>query len=242
MGAKKRFNINFDTEEEVLVKRLIGSTVGIILVLIFVVFGLQFFGPRVFSIFGLLSLDRLKKSSETKFQTQVPIFTDTIKATKNKTINLNGLSESNSKVKLFVNGPQTADTKADSDGKFSFSNVELIEGPNTIFAKAEGENKTESEKSETLSVVYDIKKPEVIIISPKDGENLESVDSRINVKGKVNEQCSVSINSHMTIVDSEGNFQSLISVKEGNNKIIVTATDLAGNQSTAAASINFDKR
>ncbi|OGC50202.1 hypothetical protein A2716_03260 [candidate division WWE3 bacterium RIFCSPHIGHO2_01_FULL_40_23] len=228
-------------EDVVLYKKLLAAIFGIFAVLTLFLLTLQFLGPKIFSVYSLLSLDRQKKDEE-KLQSATPSFTDTPKATKSKFVTLKGFSEPQSKVKLFVNGPEADNTTSDQEGKFTFENVSLLEGQNIIFAKSEAPNKVESDKSETLYVIYDLKKPEIFITSPKNGEEIESVDSRIPVKGSVNEEASVFVNSHLTIVDSEGNFQTLIAVKEGPNVVKVTAIDTAGNESTSSITVKFDKR
>lgn len=238
----KRFNPNFDNEETVLLKKLLTSVGKIFLILTLLIFGLQFFGPKVFSIFGFFSLDRFKKKDSTQFQTQTPFFTNTVKASKEKFIKISGAAEIDSSVKLFVNGPEVKETKTGSDGTFTFEGVELIEGGNLIFAKATSSGKTESQKSETLTIVFDTKKPEIQLISPVNGQKISGVDSRVNIKGKVNEESAVTINSHQSVVDSEGNFSSLISLKKGNNTILIMARDLAGNESSISANIEFEKR
>ena len=66
--------------------------------------------------------------------------------------------EAEAKVKLFLNGNEFQEVKADSKGKFSFSNVTLIEGENKIKASTitkEGKTKESSE----VKVVYQKPKP-----------------------------------------------------------------------------------
>lgn len=244
---KKKFHyalpkFSTDDEDKVLYKRLYSSLLGIIIVIVSTILILQFFGPLIFTALGYLSIDKWQKHEEPKSQTAQPHFSDVPKATKNKTITIKGFAEPKSAVKIYINGPEAKEVKADQEGNFVFDNLEMLSGQNIIFAKATQDGKTESTKSETIYVNYDKEKPEIVIISPKDGESIENVDSRITVKGNVKEEASVTVNSHLTIVDSEGNFQTLISVKEGDNKIIAVATDQAGNEATASITIKFDKR
>ncbi len=240
-SARAKFNNTVD-DDIVLFKRLIKSIVGIILVLVITLGGLQFFGPKIFSIFGYLSLERFKKVEVTKSQTPKPSFVDTSTSTKNKKISLSGYAEGNSQVKIFVNGPEAGSTKADNDGKFTFSDLELLDGQNIIFVKATSEGKDESEKSDTLFVSLDTKKPEISIEKPANDQEIQSVDSRTQVSGKVNEEATVKVNSNLTVVDTEGRFETLISLKSGENRIIITAIDKAGNEATSSVKVNFKKR
>ncbi len=236
-------NPRFATNDEdiELFKKLISSSLGIVIVITLTILFFTFLGPKIFSLFGYLSLDRLKKTKEEKLITQPPVFSDTKKSTKDNKISINGFSEPGSTVRLFVNGPEVQKTTSDSGGKFTFTDISLSQGQNIMFAKAEAQNKSESEKSESLYVTFDNKKPEIEIISPKHGEVIESVDSRINVKGIVSEKAAVSVNSHLAIVDESGNFQTLIAVKEGDNIINVLAVDEAGNEASKSISIKFKK-
>lgn len=240
-GAYGKFNNTMD-DDIVLFKKLVKAVVGIILVLVVTLGGLQFFGPKIFSIFGYLSLDRFKKQEETKAQTPRPSFADIKTATKEKKVGIQGFSEANAQIRLFVNGPEVGSTKADGEGKFSFNDIELLDGQNIIFTKAQSENKTESEKSETLFIDLDTKKPEITIEKPNDGQLIQSVDSRTTVSGKVNEEATVRVNSNQTVLDPEGNFETLVSLKGGENKIIISAIDKAGNEATKSIKVEFKKR
>ncbi len=228
-------------EDMLLYKKLIKAVVGIVLLLSLTFLTLEFLGPKIFSVLGLLSLDRFKKTIIKKVATQRPTFADLPNATKISKVTIEGYSELKSRVKLFVNGPEAYSTEVDSDGKFKFNDVNLTEGQNIIFAKATTPNKDESEKSDTVFVTYDNKKPEITISEPKDGVLIKNVDSRIKVKGMVNEPSSLTVNTHTTIVDASGSFETLISLKKGDNKIFLMAIDLAGNEASSSISVRYEK-
>lgn len=242
-SAKFRNEVHWaDSEDDsVLYRKLVKSLFGIFAVFTITILTLQFFGPQIFNALSLLSIDRWKKVEKQKRQTAAPTFQDLPKASKEKTINLSGFTEPSSTVRLFANGPEIMQTTSDNDGKFSFLSIKLIEGQNILFAKSTAPNKEESEKSDTLYIAYDIQKPVVLISSPKDGERIENVDSRVTVKGNVNEDATINVNAHNAVVDNSGNFQALISLKDGDNKIMVIAKDVAGNEATASITVNFNK-
>ena len=81
-----------------------------------------------------------------------------------------------------------------------------------------------------------------MILSPNNGEEIASVDSRVLVSGTVNEESTVLVNTHFTVVDASGNFQTQLAVTGGENIITVTAKDLAGNEATSSIKIIFEKR
>lgn len=224
-----------------LYKKLIKAIVGIVLLLTITFLTLEFLGPKIFSVLGLLSLDRFKKTIIKEVATQPPTFSDLPNATKLSKVTIEGYSEPRSHVKLFVNGPEVASADSDHNAKFKFKDVSLIEGQNIVFAKATAPGKTESDKSNTVFITFDSKKPEITVYEPKDKDTIRNVDSRVKVKGLVNEPSQLTINTHTTVVDADGNFETLISLKKGDNKIFLMAIDLAGNEASSSISVKYEK-
>jgi hypothetical protein len=107
-------------------------------------FNLLWYGAIVYASIasvGAPVLDRIKSPAEQQI------------------ISVSGFNvEAEAKVKLFLNGNEFQEAKADSKGKFSFLNVSLIEGENKIKASTitkEGKTKESSE----VKVVYQRPKP-----------------------------------------------------------------------------------
>ena len=215
--------------EEELYKRLFTTISAILLtlILLFVVF--RFFGPKLGSLFGLISVHRNDPAERDKITPVPPIFSLIPKATNKKKLTLNGISEPGSTVVLFMNGSKKSSIITSNDGLFTFTDLELTEGKNTIFARATDKNGNESDDSEKAIVVLDTKKPEIKIDSPVNGETVRNLNKRIDVKGKLNEKANVMINGRVAIVQSDLTFGILLGVEEGNISIKVVATDEAGN-------------
>jgi len=215
--------------EEELYKRLFTTISAILLtlILLFVVF--RFFGPKLGSLFGLISVHRNDPAERDKITPVPPIFSLIPKATNKKKLTLNGISEPGSTVVLFMNGSKKSSIITSNDGLFTFTDLELTEGKNTIFARATDKNGNESDDSEKAIVVLDTKKPEIKIDSPVNGETVRNLNKRIEVKGKLNEKANVMINGRVAIVQSDFTFGILLGVEEGNVSIKVVATDEAGN-------------
>jgi len=205
--------------EEELYKRLFTTISAILLtlILLFVVF--RFFGPKLGSLFGLISVHRNDPAERDKITPVPPIFSLIPKATNKKKLTLNGISEPGSTVVLFMNGSKKSSIITSNDGLFTFTDLELTEGKNTIFARATDKNDNESDDSEKAIVVLDTKKPEIKIDSPVNGETVRNLNKRINVM----------INGRVAIVQSDLTFGILLGVEEGNVSIKVVATDEAGN-------------
>lgn len=229
------------TNEDAILKRLY-ITVGVLfgtILLLFVI--LNFFGPQFGSFFLLISKNRNNDGSEDKIAPTLPIFSQVPEATNQKTLTLNGISEPSATVKLFVNGPEKAQTTADNDGGFTFVGVELGPGNNTLFAKAIDANKNEGEKSKVFTIVFDDKKPEVTVTAPKDDEHITNLDKRVLVQGKINEDADVKINGRQAVVRSDHTFELLLGVDEGDVEIKVEATDRGGNKATETVNIKYEK-
>ena len=226
---KKSAKTTGKMNEEELYKRLFTTISAILLtlILLFVVF--RFFGPKLGSLFGLISVHRNDPAERDKITPVPPIFSLIPKATNKKKLTLNGISEPGSSVFLFMNGSKKSSIITSNDGLFTFTDLELTEGKNTIFARATDKNDNESDDSEKAIVVLDTKKPEIKIDSPVNGETVRNLNKRIDVKGKLNEKANVMINGRVAIVQSDLTFGILLGVEEGNVSIKVVATDEAGN-------------
>jgi len=226
---KKRAKTTGKMNEEELYKRLFTTISAILftLVLLFIIF--RFFGPKLGSLFGLISVHRNDPAERDKIAPVPPIFSLIPEATNKKKLTLNGISEPGSKVDLFINGPKKATITTNDDGLFTFPDIELNEGKNSIFAKAIDKNGNESDNSEKSVVILDTKKPEIKIESPVNGETVKNLNKRMEVKGKLNEKANVVINGRVAIVQSDLTFEVLLGVEEGNVSIKVVATDDAGN-------------
>ena len=142
---------------------------------------------------------------------------------------------------IFINGPQVGSVNADAIGTFAFDNVALIEGRNTIFAKAEDAYQNQSEKSQILEITYDTKKPKITITEPKDGATIRNLNQRIVIKGSLDKKCEVKINDKLAVVGANNTFELLLGVTEGDIEIKVEATDEAGNISNETIQVKYVK-
>ncbi|MCA9308191.1 hypothetical protein KC980_01650 [candidate division WWE3 bacterium] len=200
-----------------------------------------YLGPTVGTLLGLVSKNRNATGLVDSIAPAAPIFTSVPEATQEEKIVITGLSEPGADVELFVNGPSVGVAIVDSVGIFTFTDIKLIKGNNTIFAKATDSDNNVSDKSETLSIAYDKDAPKIDIISPKSGDTIRNLNQRIIVKGKVNEKSVVRINERTAIVKPDLTFELSLGVEEGNQQIKIIATDPAGNQKEETFSITYVK-
>jgi hypothetical protein len=225
-------------EEEVkkkLYKTLLATFV--IIGAIFIV--LRFFATGVGSVFGLISkIGKPKEKADTSAPSP-PYFYNAPSITNKKELALKGFSEPGSKVTIFVNGPQMGTVTADSIGTFSFESVSLIDGRNTIFAKAEDSYQNQSEKSQILEITYDTSKPKITVTEPKDGSTVRNLNQRVVVKGTLDKKCEVKINDKLAVVSADNKFELLLGVTEGSVEIKIEATDEAGNKADETVKVKY---
>lgn len=241
MSNKRPRNSSGTLSDEELYKRLFITVGSIILIISGLVISFVFFAPKIGTLFGLISIHRNENGNVDSISPVSPIFTDVPAAVKNDSIDISGLAEPFSTVKIYVNGPEIQSTLADLGGAFIFKNIKLIDGKNTIFSKSIDKSGNESEKSEILTIVKDKDAPDLVIDSPKDGNTVKNFDKRVLIKGHVNEKSTVKINNHLVILKSDFSFEFFLGVNEGNVDIDVKAADLAGNEKEVKLRINYQK-
>ena len=232
---------NYKTQEAELLQKLQQTLVKILGIFLALFILMKFFGPKVGSIFLIFSKYRNDKGIGDIVPPPVPQFNQPPEATNKDRVTLEGVTEPGATVQLFVNGPEKAKTTSDSDGKFTFTDIELNKGNNIIFAKATDPTGNESENSKTLTIVYDNDKPKVDILEPKDGGTVKSLNKRVMVRGKTNEEAEIKINGKLAIVNADNTFELLLGVDEGTVKIKVEAKDKAGNLGVEEITITYVK-
>jgi len=228
--------------EEELYQRFVTLVGAIILVIVVLVGGLLFFGPKIGSFFGLISVNRNPKSIKDTMSPPAPTFTDPPVATKDDKITLNGVAEPGTTIRLFVNGPEKQTTLVDLAGVFIFTDIELNQGRNTIFAKSVDSNNNESDTSVTLTIELDKDSPDIKIESPTDGSIVKNLDKRILIKGSINEKATIKINDRLAVQKSDLTFDFLLGVDEGDVKVTIEAIDLAGNKKEEILNLKYEEK
>lgn len=228
-------------QEEEVKKRLYKTLLATFAFISVMFIGLRFFATDIGSFFGLISRIGKPKVKDDTSAPPPPYFYNAPTVTNKKELSLKGFSEPGSKVTIFVNGPKVATVSADGTGTFAFDNVALIEGRNSIFAKAEDAYQNQSEKSQILEIHYDTQKPKITITEPKDGSTIRNLNQRIVVKGSLDKKCEVKINDKLAVVGANNSFELLLGVTEGAIEIKIEATDEAGNKSNETIKVRYTK-
>ena len=157
--------------------------------------------------------------------------------TNEETITVNGSATPGTSVELYNDGELAGTQSATETGTFAID-VALTEGANGLVAKTYFEGKVAA-ISEPVTVTLDTQLPELSIVSPVDGDQLNS--GSVSVEGFIKDKnlASVTVNGQEAAVD-EGSYLQRILLDAGKNTIEVVATDLAGNTNTEIVTVTAD--
>lgn len=157
-----------------------------------------------------------------------PVLNIPFEATNTASIVIKGYSSSNHTVEIYIDDQMQAVAEVKDDGSFETDPVDLNLGTNNIYGKTVNDQGDKSLPSKTIRILYDNEKPKMELKEPSD--NLEVKDSRkIIVSGNTEMDAVVEINNARAIVNFDGNFSYSLELDEGENTIVITATDKAGN-------------
>ncbi len=215
--------------------------IGIVL-FVFVFFFLFTTGIKLLVSFTLF-LNQLanggnKQQTVEKQQTLNSVDIDPIaSATNSATIEFTGTSLNFDSLEIYLN-----DTK---QGQMSISDTfagevkDLEKGQNTIYFIAKSSSSKTTKKTQTFSVLYKTDKPKLDISSP--GDNSKTNKEDIIISGSTDKETSIKINDQPIIVDADGKFTSSVRLKSGENKIVITAEDIVGNQTEKTLTVTYSK-
>jgi hypothetical protein len=158
--------------------------------------------------------------------------------TNEQKIKVKGQSEAGATVTVVFNNEEKT-LVADNDGSFSLTLL-LNKGENKLWAKAVDKRGNESAESKRLSIVFDNQPPEITILEPQDQTSFFGEDQkRITLKGETNEECTITINDRLAVVDNNDKFNFVTNLAEGENTFVIKAVDMADNESEESISLNF---
>jgi len=205
------------------------SVLGTILIILFVFkFGIPLLANLSLFISGSKNNQEQSNIQNPSFIAP-PILNSFPEATSSANIVISGVATKNQTINLYINGNLIDETSVKDDGTFSFKEA-ISAGNNVIKAKAVVQKK-ESEFSESITTVFKSAPPSLNISSPTDGQSFSKDQNTANVNGTTDADVKVTVNGFWAIVDDSGNFLYSLPLQNGENKIKIIATDLAGNNS-----------
>src|SRR3989344_3157332 len=144
-------------------------------------------------------------------------------------IDVKGYSTPGSKVKLFLDGQEIEIIDASSEGDFTFKNVSLGLGINSLYAKSIDSEDRESLPSKTFRITYDNEKPTLNVSEPEDGKTIQGGEKKIKITGNTEVNAEVFVNDAQIIIDKDGNFSSDQNLNDGENIFTIKSVDPASN-------------
>jgi len=217
----------FNKENKQIYRRL-AIIIGLTAILILVIW---FWGISFVQIMGGLNS---KGSSEDNTSLDIPLLKPTLSGlpefTNKGKITISGSTTTGADVVLYLNGAENGKTVADKSGAFSFTDVSLKEGLN--FIKVVASNKAGQTQEERATITMDQTEPSLDITEPINNQVFEKNTKTVTIKGTVEEDASVYINSIQTPIYQNGSLSYVFSLTAGENKIEIKAKDQAGNTKT----------
>lgn len=211
----------------------------------FMVIGFTFIVWGLPGLINSLSIfNKFKPVSKNEGLTEVlklapPVFNIPFEATNSSTINVTGYSSSNIKVEIYLNDSLIDSVTSNSDGSFQVLIGELIQGQNTIYGKTVDESGGKSLASKTIKVLYRSEKPTLEIFEPTDNFELKGGDKKVLVRGQTDPGNSILINNSIVILGSEGKFSFYQNLNDGDNIIIISASNSVGNITVVEKSVKY---
>lgn len=202
------------------------------------------FGPVLVNIFGnfvytLRGGDKSDTQVVGKELLQPPTFIGIPEATQSAKISFSGSApDKKGTVEIYVNDDLKDEINIDAKTDFEVKNLSLFKGSNVIKGRfVQGHNT--SSFTQGFEVNYISDKPKLDVTFPSDGSTYTKADKNLTVTGTTNPDNSISVNSFRAIVDPNGNFSYLLTLKDGENQITIEAQNLAGVTTQKQLKVTF---
>lgn len=225
------------TNEQTLWWWIIGLAGGIIVILL--LYFLVIFPAMVHST-GLANSSKYTPTV-TQIKPQTPIFNAPTSHTNQATLTVSGFATPETTVHFVFNDTEetAADTVVGINGEFS-TNFTLVEGDNTIQAYATDQDNLTSDLSRKYTINYDQTQPTLSISEPTDGQALVGKEKKtLTLKGTTEAKATVVVNQTRTTAGDDGAFELNYQLNQGENKLVISATDAAGNTISSDLTVTF---
>jgi len=215
--------------------------IGLVLFIAFIVFFFSV-GIKMLVSFTLL-LNQLANSGTKQQSTQQiesfnSINIDPIpSATNSSTLVFSGTSLNFNRLEIYLND-EKQDELSISDS-FSGEIKGLETGSNAIHFIAKSTKSKGTKKTALYEVLYKSDKPKLEIQEPNSNTKTNKED--IKISGATDKETTIRVNGQPLIVGVEGKFSTTFRLKEGENKIQITAEDIVGNQEKKDLTITYSK-
>lgn len=168
-----------------------------------------------------------------------PILSPVVSATNSASLKIEGYGEPSTTLKIMVNDEEAKKTLLDTGGSFSFTDIKLSAGKNTISATLTDEAGNESPPAPQLQVEYKKGAPKLEISEPTENQEFKGSQQEITVKGTTDPGNDVRINDRFVTVHDDGSFSFNFKLGDGENTLMVVARDSAGNETKLERRVTY---
>lgn len=158
--------------------------------------------------------------------------------TNQSTFTVTGTSPANNADVKVYNGTELAGETTVENGQFSLP-IELHDGANALSAEVIMNGKT-TDRSLPVTITLDTTVPDLDVVSPADGFRTNS--EVLNVTGSALDEflSKLTVNGQEVPLEGGGAFAYRLLINAGENLVTVTASDLAGNETTVTRTVYVD--
>ncbi|OGK10057.1 hypothetical protein A2767_00300 [Candidatus Roizmanbacteria bacterium RIFCSPHIGHO2_01_FULL_35_10] len=142
-------------------------------------------------------------------------------------------------VEFYLNGDLVKESSLLSSDSFIEEIGDLVKGQNEVFVIGKLKDSDEEKKSNIFTVFYKSDKPKLDIKEPQDNSKTNNLE--IKIMGETDKETYIKVNDLPVVVDSQGIFQTMVRLKEGENKITITAQDVAENKEEKILTVIYEK-
>lgn len=217
--------------------------IGISIVL-FIAFIIFFFSAGIKMLVSFtLFINQLANSGSKQQTNQQPSTFNSISldpipsATNSATLLFSGTSLNFDKLEIYLNDEKRDEISISDTFAGEIKGLEI--GDNTIHFIAKSSKSKETKKSDTFSVLYKSQKPKLDVSEPNDKTKTNKED--VKISGETDKEVTIRVNGQPLIVDVAGKFTTQFRLKEGENKILITAEDIVGNQEKREITVTYSK-
>jgi len=226
-------------EEKATLKRIVYLSIfSIILAVLLFTLGIPFLGKFV-DVLDIFFKDKNESQLSSSDSPRPPKIDDLPSATNSATLAIFGFSDESTSVAIYLDSKKIGEAQV-KDGKFTYQDLILQNGENSISAKAQKGLELESDFSQVLTITLDKDEPALEVENPFEGQSF-SGNNRILVSGKTDSDAQVYANGFLANIDQDGKFEVFVPILEGETTLEVKAIDEAGNVKIEKRKVNFRK-
>lgn len=142
-------------------------------------------------------------------------------------------------LKFYINDQSVKEKNMSASDTFSEEIGDLKKGENEVYIIALSKGTKKEQESKRYSVIFKDEKPKLEIKEPQDG--LKTPKQEIGISGITDKETYVRVNDSPVVVDAQGNFETSIRLKDGENKITIVTQDIAGNTESKTLTVTYQK-